>query len=121
MIRRPPRSTLFPYTTLFRSSHTLRLPERTVSLRILSYNMLKSGIGREKQLATVINDCAPDVVIFEEAYRPHVVQHLSSACGMPHWAASSGHSVAFMSRLEVSGHVWRRVRWAKRAYVELVL
>src|SRR3712207_7267528 len=24
MIRRPPRSTLFPYTTLFRSSHTLR-------------------------------------------------------------------------------------------------
>src|SRR3712207_7561420 len=25
MIRRPPRSTLFPYTTLFRSSHTLSL------------------------------------------------------------------------------------------------
>src|SRR5690349_22570120 len=24
MIRRPPRSTLFPYTTLFRSRHTLR-------------------------------------------------------------------------------------------------
>src|SRR3712207_7579318 len=32
MIRRPPRSTLFPYTTLFRSLHRLRLrrpaPER---------------------------------------------------------------------------------------------
>src|SRR5256885_7286420 len=26
MIRRPPRSTLFPYTTLFRSAHGLRLP-----------------------------------------------------------------------------------------------
>src|SRR5258707_10850458 len=26
MIRRPPRSTLFPYTTLFRSSATFRLP-----------------------------------------------------------------------------------------------
>src|SRR2546428_7197406 len=26
MIRRPPRSTLFPYTTLFRSLPTLRLP-----------------------------------------------------------------------------------------------
>src|SRR5258708_31991926 len=24
MIRRPPRSTLFPYTTLFRSNHTLK-------------------------------------------------------------------------------------------------
>src|SRR3712207_6859037 len=29
MIRRPPRSTLFPYTTLFRSK--LRLPERTAA------------------------------------------------------------------------------------------
>src|SRR2546430_6559489 len=26
MIRRPPRSTLFPYTTLFRSIRTLRIP-----------------------------------------------------------------------------------------------
>src|SRR3712207_9356043 len=28
MIRRPPRSTLFPYTTLFRSSHFLNLEKR---------------------------------------------------------------------------------------------
>src|SRR5947208_11340791 len=28
MIRRPPRSTLFPYTTLFRSRQGLRLPGR---------------------------------------------------------------------------------------------
>src|SRR2546430_9349676 len=28
MIRRPPRSTLFPYTTLFRSSHTGRAVDR---------------------------------------------------------------------------------------------
>src|SRR6266436_7977394 len=28
MIRRPPRSTLFPYTTLFRSGASLRLPRR---------------------------------------------------------------------------------------------
>src|SRR5439155_4266813 len=30
MIRRPPRSTLFPYTTLFRSQRTLRNPSRSV-------------------------------------------------------------------------------------------
>src|SRR5688572_31656886 len=29
MIRRPPRSTLFPYTTLFRSSRPLRFPADT--------------------------------------------------------------------------------------------
>src|SRR3712207_7079037 len=28
MIRRPPRSTLFPYTTLFRSGWKLRVPDR---------------------------------------------------------------------------------------------
>src|SRR2546429_3291704 len=30
MIRRPPRSTLFPYTTLFRSSQTFSAPLRSV-------------------------------------------------------------------------------------------
>src|SRR3712207_8175429 len=36
MIRRPPRSTLFPYTTLFRSAHGLaRLP--FVGSRVLSF------------------------------------------------------------------------------------
>src|SRR5258708_32045839 len=31
MIRRPPRSTLFPYTTLFRSYHTLELGDGVVT------------------------------------------------------------------------------------------
>src|SRR2546430_12691600 len=30
MIRRPPRSTLFPYTTLFRSDQRPSLPERSI-------------------------------------------------------------------------------------------
>src|SRR5687768_18349758 len=33
MIRRPPRSTLFPYTTLFRSSSACRLPEEPSTAR----------------------------------------------------------------------------------------
>src|SRR2546427_6534286 len=33
MIRRPPRSTLFPYTTLFRSQHQLSLEAEPVQLR----------------------------------------------------------------------------------------
>src|SRR2546430_2785857 len=39
MIRRPPRSTLFPYTTLFRSllaAATLRLPRKTTLLAMLA-------------------------------------------------------------------------------------
>src|SRR2546422_11711797 len=37
MIRRPPRSTLFPYTTLFRSLHAgiaLQQPEKGITLRV---------------------------------------------------------------------------------------
>src|SRR2546422_2407123 len=33
MIRRPPRSTLFPYTTLFRSSSSIQLPLQKETLR----------------------------------------------------------------------------------------
>src|SRR2546426_8585526 len=35
MIRRPPRSTLFPYTTLFRSPVRLRLPARSAKASLL--------------------------------------------------------------------------------------
>src|SRR6476620_12515872 len=34
MIRRPPRSTLFPYTTLFRSPRTERRPHRRAGRRL---------------------------------------------------------------------------------------
>src|SRR2546430_843463 len=40
MIRRPPRSTLFPYTTLFRSAHAARhvARERRVRVAVRAYN-----------------------------------------------------------------------------------
>src|SRR5258708_11248577 len=44
MIRRPPRSTLFPYTTLFRSrsaGRTVRRPERT--LAVADHNVPTEG------------------------------------------------------------------------------
>src|SRR5260221_3727415 len=44
MIRRPPRSTLFPYTTLFRSA----LPELEVNLKALE-GMGESRLAREHE------------------------------------------------------------------------
>ena len=41
-------------------------------LRILSYNILKGGVGRESLIAGVISAQLPDVVILQEAYRPEV-------------------------------------------------
>src|SRR2546426_10272485 len=54
MIRRPPRSTLFPYTTLFRSN--LQAGEVT-HLQILSVE----AIGRERVLGETGNGRQPDI------------------------------------------------------------
>ena len=37
MIRRPPRSTLFPYTTLFRSVHCVKLNKEADGLNAITY------------------------------------------------------------------------------------
>src|SRR3989475_10477226 len=51
MIRRPPRSTLFPYTTLFRSQRP-GLGARHAGLRRLRPHGLASGRGRPTRIAS---------------------------------------------------------------------
>ena len=91
-----------------------------MSLRILSYNIMRGGAGRETALTAIIKACSPDLVVLQEASQPSVVQTLASRCGMTQWAASPGHSLAYISRVAIASHVWRRVRWARRAYLEIV-
>src|SRR5438132_6816037 len=52
MIRRPPRSTLFPYTTLFRSNGWLPTPVTDDQLRAI-YQIMRSG-------PTSANSCRTD-------------------------------------------------------------
>src|SRR2546429_6620066 len=58
MIRRPPRSTLFPYTTLFRSSidHDRRVRQGQESRRLgaLGVEMLAPGIERRRKHAAFV-------------------------------------------------------------------
>src|SRR5260221_9637939 len=50
MIRRPPRSTLFPYTTLFRSSH-IKLPNRpTAGANLVQDSGQKSNQPQRKEI-----------------------------------------------------------------------
>src|SRR3712207_9009634 len=44
MIRRPPRSTLFPYTTLFRSGHQRRHPPGRRRLRPAHHRVAGGGV-----------------------------------------------------------------------------
>src|SRR3712207_8146923 len=42
MIRRPPRSTLFPYTTLFRSANLYEYPERSI---VMGRTLFSAGLS----------------------------------------------------------------------------
>ncbi|MGH9902909.1 MAG: endonuclease/exonuclease/phosphatase family protein [Pyrinomonadaceae bacterium] len=89
-------------------------------MRLLSYNIRHGGVGRERQLAAVIRECAPDLVVLQEASRPHVVEALAAATGMSTWAAQPGYSLAFMSRLKIARHEWHRPPRTRRAHLEIV-
>jgi exodeoxyribonuclease-3 len=69
----------------------------------------------------VINAYEPELVLLQEATRPEVVKTLAGLCGMKAWGATIGDSAAFLSRVEVARHEWRRVALARRRYLEIVL
>src|SRR2546430_6060921 len=51
MIRRPPRSTLFPYTTLFRSLH-VGIEDRAAEVEALADDVVVSGLDQGDPHAT---------------------------------------------------------------------
>ncbi|HUE89483.1 MAG TPA: endonuclease/exonuclease/phosphatase family protein [Vicinamibacterales bacterium] len=90
------------------------------SLRILSYNILRGGAGREQPLAAVINQQAPDIVVLQEATRPDVVERLAQATSMITNGAMRGRSLGFMSRVPIQEYHWIRPRWSQHAFLEIV-
>src|SRR5256885_12216581 len=49
MIRRPPRSTLFPYTTLFRSG--MQVPQQRITVNLAPAQLRKAGTGFDLAIA----------------------------------------------------------------------
>ena len=93
-------------------------------IRLLSYNIRRGGTGRESALEAVIRPCAPDIVVFQEATVPAVIDTLSARCDMPYWGAHPRLSLGFISRIPMehfSGtsrgsrgmrfSSWRRAIW----------
>jgi exodeoxyribonuclease-3 len=91
-----------------------------VTLRLLTYNIKYGGERREEPLVHVIDACAPDIVVLEEAVKPHVVERLARDCRMPQWAARPRQSLAFMSRIDVAAYQWHRPRLSRHAFLEIV-
>ncbi len=92
-----------------------------MTIRLLSYNIRHGGAGREERLSAVIASCAPDVVVFQEATRPGVIEKLADTTAMPHCGTMPKFSLGFMSRLPIAEHTWHRPRVSRHAFLELVL
>src|SRR3712207_7836579 len=61
MIRRPPRSTLFPYTTLFRSSATTEAPDQNTWIAAMKETLANDPKYKDMKLvATVYGDDQPE-------------------------------------------------------------
>jgi exodeoxyribonuclease III len=92
-----------------------------VTVRLLSYNIRRGGVGRVDALAQVIRACTPDVVVLQEATRPEVVRALAEATGLGEFASRRGRSLAFLSRAAVASHGWRRPLLSQHAFLEIAL
>ncbi len=90
-------------------------------LKLLSYNIRFGGSGRETRLAEVIRKISPDLVVFQEATDTRVIEGLAKATDFPFWAAQRAHSIAYLSRVEISYHEWHYPAGAKHSFLEIVL
>ncbi len=90
-------------------------------LRLLSYNIRYGGAGREPAIAAVIRAANPDIVMLQEAINRDVVARVAELTEMPTWAATTGHSTGFLSRVPIAHHEWHRPRAARHPFLEIVL
>jgi exodeoxyribonuclease III len=91
-----------------------------VSFRLLSYNIRFGGLGREQALAETIVAAAPDLVVFQEATHPEVIERIAEATKFPFWAARRNHSIGFLSRQQVDYHEWHYPAGARHSFLEII-
>jgi exodeoxyribonuclease-3 len=91
-----------------------------MTLKLLSYNIRFGGTGREQALAETIKAAQPDLVVFQEAIYPDVIERLSQATGFPFWASRRHHSIGFISKRKIAYHEWHYPAGARHSFLEIV-
>ena len=91
-----------------------------MTLKLLSYNIRFGGAGREQALAETIKAAEPDLVVFQEAIYPDVIERLAQATGFPFWASRRHHSIGYISRLKIGYHEWHYPAGARHSFLEIV-
>jgi len=92
-----------------------------VNLKLLSYNIRFGGRERQTQIAEVINAVAPDVVVFQEATNPRVIEYISKTCRMPFWASRPKYSIGFASRVPIAHYEWHLPPNSTHSFLEIEL
>jgi exodeoxyribonuclease-3 len=75
-----------------------------LNFRLLTYNILDGGVGREAAIGQVIRAAAPDVVVMQEVMRPSLLERIAATLDMTPYLApgpEQGRKVGLLSRLPV--------------------
>jgi exodeoxyribonuclease-3 len=91
-----------------------------MTFRLLTYNILKGGIGRAQLIANVINSCAPDLVLVQEATDPATLEKIAELTQMAEWRTFMRQSLGFLSRKPVAHSAWLSPRGSRHAFLEVV-
>ena len=88
--------------------------------RLMTYNILHGGRGRVLPIAALINSCAPDLVMVQEATDPATLEKIAEATGMAECRSFRRQSLGFLSRRAVTFSKWTRPRFSQHAFIEVV-
>src|SRR5258708_23919375 len=74
-----------------------------MQLRIMTYNILDGGIGREALILEVLEAVQPDVVVFEEVYYSETIAGFAKALGADYFFGEGNRMrrVAVLSRVPI--------------------
>src|SRR5215213_8528677 len=91
-----------------------------MTFRLLTYNILQGGGGRTDLIAKVINACAPDLMLLQEATNPANVERLAAAIGMSDWRSFKCKVLGLIRRKKIAFTQWIRPRISRPAFIEVV-
>jgi endonuclease/exonuclease/phosphatase family metal-dependent hydrolase len=106
-----------------------------MSLRLMTYNILDGGVGRENYILKVIQQSQPDIVVLQEVISEEILKFLALSLCMDYYIGGSNkkRKVALLSKLLVrsftSEHpifpVWRNfisaeLEWKEQQVVRLI-
>jgi exodeoxyribonuclease-3 len=96
----------------------------TLIFRLMTYNILDGGVGREAAISEVIRAAAPDVVVLQEVMQPILLEHIAVTLDMTPYLAPGperGRKVGLLSQVPVLSARSRRPWGTWRPWLEVCL